>query len=226
MQRIAVLGQGKITRRTAVAMVEDTLEAATGDHRLILPVPREASNLVKYVSEWAVDTGVPIEAVVGKEDPEDPTVDEIVEASVRTHVATASWVDTLVGLLEPGDRVLMAYGDGDRDSDRVLALAARIGVHCYDLTDGLTRLVWEEDDELQPEPEPVAEAGDSLAEEPDDEPVLDTKPKSNSADETWSATSAEISSIIHDVCTATAHKAMQVINDMEQELYRRFGELR
>lgn len=240
VQKVAVLGKGKVTRRSAVAMVEDTLHAIEGDHRLVLPVPGKASPLMRYVSEWAMDTGVPVEAVIGKEDSEDPTVDEIVESSVRAHVVQDSWVDTLVGLLNPGDKILLAYGDGDADSDRVLSLAAKLDVDCYDLTDGMTKLVWEDEDEPQmpaaaPETDSVDAEGrpeetslqkpvcaDGLGGVPGQLLLPVSVASATHAELVWHP---EVGKIVSRAVRTAMHEVTQILDDMQQRIFSDFGKL-
>lgn len=250
VQKVAVLGTGKVTRRSVVTMVEDTLHEIEGDHRLVLPVPEKASPLMRYVSEWAMDTGVPVEAVIGKEDSDDPTVDEIVESSVRAHVVKDSWVDTLVGLLNPGDKILMAYGEGDEDSDRVLALAAKLDVDCYDLTDGMTKLVWEDEDE--PQALSVGREDDSVESEDEAEEPARRKPVQPdgltgelvnalrgevspgqlllpAAVEPASATEIvwhpEVGKIVTAAIRDAMHQVTEILDDMQQRIFSEFAKL-
>lgn len=232
VQRIAVLGKGKVTRRSAVAMVEDFVEATKGDHRLLLPVPEQVTPLVRYVSDWAIDMGVPIEALVPQEETEDSALEEILESSVRAHVTDSRWTDSLIGLLSPGDKILLAYGEGDPDSDHVLALAARMDVDCYDLTDGMTRLVWEDEDAPE-EPQEAPEDPEAAREDPEEEP----EPQKPAHDRqlTFPITvhdtrepvrwHPDVSKIVDECATRAMHKISQALDDMKQEIYHRLGEL-
>ena len=154
MRRIAIMGGGTISRKAALALIEDYYDSTDEVKRLVLPIMsdniEDIAPVVGYAARWALNLNVDYDVVVPNGfDATSTTVAEIVEGAVAVHRAAKVSVG-ITRILQPGDELLLAWDDEDRDCMRALVAADRQGIVAKDICDGLTDLVIgnvEEDEE-------------------------------------------------------------------------------
>jgi hypothetical protein len=159
MKKIGILGAGNVSRKTALALLEDHYEAIEGVKRLVLPIPtgeiEDLSPVVGYAAAWAMSLNVDYDVVLPQGvDAVDKKIEEIVDNAVAVH-RTAKVSLGLVRSLEQGDDLLLAWDDEDKECMRALIAADKNGINAKDICDGLTDLVvgdGEDDDDTESTP--------------------------------------------------------------------------
>lgn len=164
MHRIVVLGSGKVSKKSATALVADLWDSIKGDKRLVLPVPDPnplyETEAFSAVAMWADSTMVPYEIYV-TEDPGD-------SGALRTHVVDDP-IKSVIDILSPEDEILLAWDDDDQNCYRALSLAAKAGIVCKDLTMGLLTLELDEDASEDPITVAVPVAAEGVDDDDDDD---------------------------------------------------------
>lgn len=160
MRRVAVVGNGQVSRQAALAQIEDLFDSLPESTRVILPMTAEGalipSNVVRWTAEWALDLGVPVEVATNHEDGKfekvvDDLANDVLDAALKIHTGK-TLSKAIIGSLADNDIAVVAWDDADDLSNLIVS---RSGVKCLDLTAGMAELVWEDEDEDGDEDEPV-----------------------------------------------------------------------
>lgn len=158
MHRIVLMGAGEVSRKSALALLEDLWGSIPGEKRLLLPVTgSQLGRVASMASDWSIDKSVPFE-LLGDEF---EVTDRVYTAAARV-IEVADPVKSALSAMSVDDHLVLAWDDDDPDCRRALSLAAQAGIKALDLTYGLAELEWQEDEEELPVTMPLD--GDELRE--------------------------------------------------------------
>jgi hypothetical protein len=183
---LGFVGSGKVEKRNAYALLRDLIEAEGGNVKFIFPLTKAFWNpALEVVSQYAIDNGIPVEAVVDDTTAKTRELKAMLTGARRQHqsAAVAHKVATLLEEARNG-KLIVLWDDEDEAALDTVRAADERGVALLELTRGLDRieLVAGDDgedepasDEVEPENSEEAEAeipGDAdedAAQEPSEE---------------------------------------------------------
>ena len=168
MRKVALYGNGAVSRKAATALIEDSF--GTGIN-LVLPVPSAdpMSDPVRYIAEWAMDLGVGVYAVTDNGTEWLPGVtSEVINSAIRVFESDHLGMGLLEHLSE-GDTLVLAYDEDDPICERMVYAAHRKGMKALDLTTGLAELIYEDEHEHEPLDAPEKPSAPTPSEEYDED---------------------------------------------------------
>ena len=162
---VAVLGDGTMTRKHTVALLDD-YKTATPDLRLLIPADDESfSDAVRFAADWALDRGVDLVFFVGSDTSDTPDFEDY------GGVLTTEVDDVVDALTSAADSLFLAWNEEEAEDYEALAEESiKAGKQVFDLTDGLFPIVLEQDSPGEASSEPEA-APEPAAATPEPEPV-------------------------------------------------------
>jgi hypothetical protein len=173
---LGFVGSGKVEKRNAYALLNDFIEASGGNAKFILPLTKTFWNeALDIVSQYAVDKGIPVEAIVDDTTSKVRELKAMLGGARRQHQSNAvpNKMAALLDEARKGTLIVLWDDEDDAALDAVRA-AHEKGVALLELTRGLDRieLVNEGDGEdAEPESDEVEEV--IVGQDENDEDVVE-----------------------------------------------------
>jgi hypothetical protein len=145
---------GKVEKRNAYALLRDLIDAEGGNAKFILPMTKAFWNpALEVVSSFAVDNGVPVEAVVDDSTAKVKELKALLGGARRQHQSTAV-AHKLASLLEEArnGKLIVLWDDEDEAGLDAVREADAKGIALLELTRGLDRIELVTGDEEADEP--------------------------------------------------------------------------
>jgi hypothetical protein len=178
---IGVLGTGETSRKNVASGISDLI--AGGRAKFILPVTDEhCSVAVRAVHKFARTNDYPYDVIIDDSTEEMSDVDELLDEATKTY-RVKKVPRALVSLVEKAGekgRLVLAWDDEDPAASSAMELAIDKGITPLDLTQGMEKLTFDEEDDDGPEDgdrEEQPETDETGTDKDQDEPrVVDSGP--------------------------------------------------
>lgn len=170
---LGFVGSGKVEKRNAYALLRDLIEAEGGNVKFIFPLTKAFWNpALEVVSQYAIDNGIPVEAVVDDTTAKTRELKAMLTGARRQHQSSAvpHKMASLLAEARNG-KLIVLWDDEDEAALDTVRAADEKGVALLELTRGLDRIeLVAADDEPEPTTDEVDEEipEDSEAEIPAD----------------------------------------------------------
>lgn len=139
---LAFVGSGKVERRNAFALLKDLIDAEGGNVKFIFPLTKTYWNeALEVVSAYALDNGIPVEAVVDDSTSKVKELKALLTGARRQH-QSAAVPNKVASLLEEArnGKLIVLWDDEDEAALEVVRVAHEKGVALLELTRGLDRI--------------------------------------------------------------------------------------
>ncbi|HET7110123.1 MAG TPA: hypothetical protein VFI41_04585 [Gemmatimonadales bacterium] len=161
---LGFVGSGKVEKRNAYALLRDLIDAEGGNAKFIFPLTKSFWNeALQVVSQFAVDNGIPVEAIVDDSTAKTKELKSLLAGARRQHQSTAV-PHKLASLLEEArnGKLIVLWDDEDEAALDTVREADSKGIDLLELTRGLDRIELVssedgEDEELMPASDEIPE---------------------------------------------------------------------
>lgn len=182
---LGFVGSGKVEKRNAYSLLRDLIDAEGGNVKFIFPMTKVFWNeALDVVSAYAMDNGIPVEAVVDDTTAKMREIKVMLTGARRQH-QSAAVAHKMASLLEEArnGKLIVLWDDEDEAAMDAVKAADEKGVPLLELTRGLDRieLVAGEDGEDEDEPisdevdeeETVSDEDENAGQDPSEDEIPD-----------------------------------------------------